>query len=56
MEDWSESQKSLHALAAMDFADLPRTHIASAESQLESQRAGESLGVLRNFSFFDKIK
>jgi uncharacterized protein (DUF2345 family) len=55
-EDWSSSQKTLHALAALDFSNLPGTHVATPESQNERTRAAESTGETSVFNFFKKIQ
>lgn len=54
-EDWTESQKSLHGLAALDFSDVPGTHIATEESKKERTRAGEASGENSSFNFFKRI-
>ncbi|MES2318387.1 MAG: type VI secretion system Vgr family protein [Pseudomonadota bacterium] len=54
-EDWTESKKSLHGLAALDFSDEPATHIATPESQKERKRAGEATGENSSFNFIKKI-
>jgi type VI secretion system VgrG family protein len=54
--DWSSSQKTLHALAALDFSNLPGTHVATPESTSERVRAAESTGETSMFDFFKKIQ
>jgi type VI secretion system VgrG family protein len=54
--DWSSSQKTLHALAAMDFSNQPGTHVAAAESVQERLRAGQAIGETSAFNFFQKIQ
>jgi type VI secretion system VgrG family protein len=54
--DWSSSQKTLHALAAMDFSNLPGTHVAAPESVQERLRAGQAIGETSAFNFFQKIQ
>ncbi len=54
--DWSNGQKTLHALAALDFSSEPGTHIATPESKKERERAGEATGVNSTFNFFKKLQ
>ncbi|QYF92755.1 type VI secretion system tip protein VgrG [Massilia sp. PAMC28688] len=54
-DDWTESQKTLHALAALDFSEVPGTHITTEESTRERTRAGEATGEASTFQFFKKI-
>jgi type VI secretion system secreted protein VgrG len=55
-DDWTESQKSLHGLAALDFSEEPGSHIATPESKKERTRAGEATGENSSFNFLKKIR
>ncbi|NRR33414.1 type VI secretion system tip protein VgrG [Oxalobacteraceae bacterium] len=55
-EDWSRSQQTLHALAALDFSNTPGTHVATQESQRERTRAAEAIGESSVFNFFKKFQ
>jgi type VI secretion system secreted protein VgrG len=54
-DDWSDSQKTLHALAALDFSEEPGTHIATPESKKERTRAGEATGESSAYKFIKKL-
>jgi uncharacterized protein (DUF2345 family) len=54
-DDWSQGDKTLHALAALDFSEVPRTHISTKTSQKEIVRAGQGLGEKSTYDFFKKL-
>jgi hypothetical protein len=54
--DWKTNEKTLHALAALDFSDRPGTHISTERSQHERRRAGEATNEAATYEFFRKLQ
>jgi len=53
---WTEETKNLHALAALDFADLPGHSLSAEDTRYELVRAAEATGSGTSFQHYQNIQ